>query len=380
MRGMDSNSVDLIYLDPPFNSNRNYEAPVGSKAAGAAFRDAWTLDDIDEAWVEDIEVSDSGLYHFITSAGSIHSDGMKGYLVYMTIRLMEMHRILKDTGSIYLHVDPTASHYLKGIMDAIFGQKNFVNEIIWFYKAMSAAKNHFPRKHDVLLYYCLDNKKGYTFNGDSVREQYDEKTLKRYENPVEFPGGYKAKKNDLGRLPYDVWQIPPIRNVSKEKTGYPTQKPLALLERIIKASSNEGDIVFDPFCGCATTLVAAEKLGRQWIGCDISEKAYELVRDRLVDTLPDDEKIYLEHKTPTRSIIDIGVRSKNIRQVLFAKQKGVCVGCEETLSIKHFEIDHIIATSKGGQNVDDNLQLLCGWCNRTKGNRPMEYLKLQLKG
>ena len=179
----------------------------------------------------------------------------------------------------YLHCDPHASHYLKCMMDAIFGAANFRNEIVWHYKHTGNSKRDFARKHDVILRYVkTDN---WTFNADAVRQPYDAKTVKRYEKPVVFAGKYQAKLNPLGRLCDDVWEIPPIRNVSKEGLGYPTQKPLALLERIIKASSNPGDIIFDPFCGCGTTLDAAHGLNRHWIGIDLTVLALEPMERRL---------------------------------------------------------------------------------------------------
>jgi len=248
MREIVDESIDLIYLDPPFFSNHNYEVIWGDSEEIRSFSDRW-------------------------------AGGINHYLEWMVERLTEMHRILKPTGSIYLHCDWHASHYLKVEMDKIFGYNNFRNEIVWFYPSMSAAKKHFPRKHDVVLFYSKTEE--YTFNGDDVREAYDEKTVKRYKTDVIFPGGYKAEMNEKGRLPYDVWQIPPIRNNSVEKQGYPTQKPEALLERIIKASSNPGDTVLDPFCGCGTTLTVADRLGRRFIGIDISPKACNVMVDRL---------------------------------------------------------------------------------------------------
>ena len=133
LRGLNSESIDLIYLDPPFNSNKNYEAPVGSKAAGAAFKDAWTLSDLDVAWMGLIADEKPALAHTLNAAGHSHGKGMQSYLTMMAVRLLEMRRVLKDTGSIYLHCDPTASHYLKQLMDAVFGQGNFRNEVVWNY-------------------------------------------------------------------------------------------------------------------------------------------------------------------------------------------------------------------------------------------------------
>ncbi len=287
------NSIDLIYLDPPFNSNSKYNLPFKNKDKSLrpveAFKDTWEWTERDVESLRRLERNPltRSLATIVKFAQEIEQkvggrgkSSLASYLLSMTIRLKEMRRVLKDTGSIYLHCDLTAGHYLKLVMDAIFGRKSFRNEIVWFYPSMSAARKQFPKKHDSILFYTKG--KNWTFNGDKVREQYDEKTIRRYENDVIFPGGYKARMNPKGRLPYSVWQIPPLRNVSKERLGYPTQKPLALLERIIKASSNEGDLVFDPFCGCGTTVHAAESLDRQWIGIDISPFSTGLMRERIL--------------------------------------------------------------------------------------------------
>ena len=194
-------------------------------------------------------------------------------------RIKEMHRILKPTGSIYLQMDTKINHWIRCLMDEVFGYGNFRNEIIWFYPSMSPIKNKFVTKHDNILYYAKS--KTFTFNVDSIRDDYDEKTIKRYENKVLFPGGYEAKKNELGKVPYDVWDMKLIRNVSKEKVGYFSQKPKALVERIIKASSNEGDTVADYYLGSGTTAVVCKELNRNFIGCDINPKAIEITNARL---------------------------------------------------------------------------------------------------
>ena len=161
MRGMDSESVDLIYLDPPFNSKKNYAAPIGSKAAGAVFQDTWSLDDVKREWVEGIEADNTATWGVITTAGFTREESSQAYLTYMAIRLLEMRRILKPTGSIYLHCDPTMSHYLKELMDALFGWRNFRNEIVWGYRTGGLGKHWFGRKHDVILFFSKS--KTYTF-------------------------------------------------------------------------------------------------------------------------------------------------------------------------------------------------------------------------
>ena len=202
------------------------------------------------------------------------------YLLNMAIRLKSMRRVLKNTGSIYLHCDPTASHYLKLIMDAIFGFQNFLNEIVWCYKSGGASPSKFfSRKHDVIFLY-VKNKKEYQFNSQL------EKSYNRDFKPYRFKG-VSEYKDDIGWYTMvgmkDYWQIDMVGRTSSERLGYPTQKPLELLKRIIKVSSNEGDLVLDPFCGCGTTLHAAEELKRKWIGIDISQFAAGLVRNRLLN-------------------------------------------------------------------------------------------------
>ena len=181
----------------------------------------------------------------------------------------------------------------------------------------------------------------------------------------------------------DVWaDIRALQGNSKEYNGYPTQKPLALLERIIKASSNEGDIVLDPFCGCATACVAAENLGRKWVGIDLSPKAIELVNVRLKGAMGDlfhDRLVTARTDIPRRTDIDAPIPYRQNRHVLFGKQEGRCNGCKTEFPFRMFEVDHVIPRSRGGIDHIDNLQLLCTHCNRTKGDRPQEYLIARLK-
>ena len=190
----------------------------------------------------------------IETSRATYGDDMAAYLCFMAIRLLEMRRILKDDGSIYVHCDPTSSHYLKQLMDAVFDVANFRNEIIWTYGLGGSSPKRFSRKHDVILFYTKSNR--YTFN-----------------KPQTPATSQRLKGQMKGAT--DVWDIPSLNNMAKERTGYPTQKPLALYERIIAASTNEGDIVLDPFCGSGTTLLAAQRLGRKWIGVDSSPTALE---------------------------------------------------------------------------------------------------------
>lgn len=371
VRGINTGCIDLIYLDPPFNSKADYAAPIGSVAAGAAFKDTWTLTDIDIAWVDLIETRYPRVHRVINAALS-NSD--KAYLIYIAVRLLELHRVLKDTGSLYLHCDPTMSHYLKLLLDALFGPDKFRNEIVWHYTGGGRSKSYFSRKHDILFWYARG--KACTFNIDAVRVPY-KNTSGYAQGGIVAKSGKHYTPNPAGTPVDDVWDMPIINPMNKtERTGYPTQKPLALLERIIRASSNAGDMVLDPFCGCATTCVAADRLGRDWIGIDLSNQASALVQRRIKDDQGMFQSIIHRTDIPERS--DLGkvppANSLANKTYLYGQQGGYCNGCGTHFEIQHLDVDHIIARAQGGTDHIDNLQLLCGHCNRTKGTRGPEYL------
>ncbi len=440
--GMNSEIADLIYLDPPFNSKRMYSAPVGTKAAGASFKDMWTWDDINDAYLDKLIDKYPNLVNFIQSIGQMHSKGMMAYVTYMTQRLIEMHRVLKSTGSIYLHCDPTASHYLKNVMDSIFGSNNFRNEITWVRSHQhNLASKRFDNVADIILFYTKSDI--FTFNrqysGISEKElvkkfpYVEEETGRRFTHEkleqasnrkdgdyVRIIDGIKTETSTKlgwrwtqatfderiaenphliywtengrprykrytdeydGRLTTNVWDdIKGLASNSKERTGYPTQKPLSLLHRIIKASSKVGDLVIDPFCGCATTCVAAQQLQRGWIGIDVEEQAVNELINRLSD---DGQDLFTDfiHLTqaPQRTDLQIVLISKTIKQQMFDEQSGDCNGCGGAFEMRNLEIDHIVPKAKGGGDYMENYQLLCGSCNRIKGARPMEYLRTKIK-
>ncbi|MCX8505079.1 MAG: DNA methyltransferase [Alphaproteobacteria bacterium] len=380
LHGMNSASVDLIYLDPPFNSKRLYSAPVGSKAAGAAFKDMWTWEDVNNAYLEGMIEKYPSLAQFILATKDAHSKAMAAYLAYMAQRILEMHRVLANTGSFYLHCDPTASHYLKFLLDGIFGRTNFRNEIIWCYRGGGSSKSNFAKRHDVILRYSKTN--DFVFNDEDIRIPYQAEGMGRKDDAMwgKHKGSDKVyKPNPLGKIPEDWWTINALNANDPERTGYPTQKPLALLHRIIKASSKAGDIVLDPFCGCVTTCVAAQQLGRRWIGIDIEKKSSAI----LIERLGNDAGIFSDfiHRSdiPKRTDIMTIAPDAGIKRRLYDQQHNCCNGCGSAFELRHFDIDHIIPKAKGGGDYYENFQLLCASCNRIKGDRPMEYLMTRLR-
>lgn len=318
-------SVDLIYLDPPFNSNATYNVLFGSKDGTDA---AAQIQAFDDTWHWDTAAAES--FREVVERGGevsramqafrllLNDSDMLAYLSMMAPRLVEMHRVLKSTGSIYLHCDPTASHYLKILMDAVFGADNFKNEVVWHYGGPSAIESAFARKHDIILFFSKSNR-------HQINQQYGELPEYLFKRARKDPDGRLWVDQNLGKLKPetiekmkqegrvfvtatgklrrkqyldemhgaqidDVWDIPIINSQAKERLGYPTQKPEDLLERIIQASSNEGDLVLDPFCGCGTTVAVAQRLNRQWIGIDITHLSINLMKHRLQDSFGDQAK------------------------------------------------------------------------------------------
>ena len=271
MRWLPDGAVDLIATDPPFSKGKTFASADGQHK----FADTWHWGEASEADMAAVDGERPGAGALIDFARRFNPN-LAAYLCFMGVRLIEMRRILKDTGSVYLHCDPTASHYLKALMDAVFGEKNFRNSIVWPYHTGGAGKHYYSRKHDIILFFAKSA--NYRHCPIQVRAYYS----KRF---------FGTKTDEDGRdyndvYVRDVWEdIRPLIHPSAERNGYPTQKPLALYERIITASSNEGDLVLDPFCGCGTTLVAAERLGRRWIGVDLWEGGYEMIERRLADNL-----------------------------------------------------------------------------------------------
>ena len=344
-------SVDLVYLDPPFNSNASYnvlfreKSGEESQAQIKAFTDTWEWTVETERTFEQDIIEHSGTPPAVKEMIAafrqfIGRNAMMAYLVMMTPRLVELRRVLKPTGSLYLHCDPTASHYLKIVLDTVFGVRNFRNEVVWrrygSHNDVGQGSRHYGRVHDVLLFYVKSDNPTWNQVFVPLDEKYvastyrnlDENTGRSFTTtPLTGPGGAEKgnpvyewnghtrawrynidtmqRLHDEGRLYYsrtgyprqklyldeskgvpvqDIWaDITSLSGSHKERLGYPTQKPQALLERIIQASSNEGDVVLDPFCGCGTAVAAAQKLNRQWLGIDVTHLAVALMKSRLKD-------------------------------------------------------------------------------------------------
>jgi site-specific DNA-methyltransferase (adenine-specific) len=418
-------SVDLIYLDPPFNSKADYNVIFGDRqsktspqAQITAFEDTWH-------WNEDSAKTLQELYDINGDLAELldllvrrlgHND-LSAYLVMMSARLIELHRVLKPTGSLYLHCDPTASHYLKVILDVIFDAKNFRNEIIWKRTSAHSDSKTCGNTHDVLLLYAKSQK----FLWNKQYQDYDESYIQSHYRRVDengrryrtgdltamglSGGGYTYEWNgvtklwrlppekmqelhDQGRVHYtkngtaeyiryldempglplqDVWDdISPVNSQAKERLGYPTQKPLSLLERIIQASSNENDIILDPFCGCGTAIHAAEKLNRQWIGIDITHLAISLIESRLKESFPGIKFEVFGTPKDLASAKDLAKRDKYQFQwwacslvdvaPYQGKKKGADTGIDGMKYIADMEKGKeikrkIILSVKGGENI-----------------------------
>ena len=327
-----SESVDLIYLDPPFNSKSKYNLPFKGelrKDAGPveAFKDTWHWGEFEEEKLAELKSGMAtkpiaGVIEFARMVNQEAKPSKKistgAYLLNMAIRLEAMKRVLKKTGTIYLHCDPTASHYLKLIMDALYGRDGFRNEIIWQYFMGGKSTKDFARKHDVILRYVAGSE--WTFHRSKIKRRLD-----FIPSLVDESVDAESGKDELGYYSMvhcpDVWQIKSVFNMSKEYKGYPTQKPLALLERIIEASSNPGDMVLDPFCGCGTAIHAAERLGRRWMGVDISTFAAGLMRERIISNFEHISAADIQVNGVPRTIEDAKRLAKNNP---FEFEKWIC--------------------------------------------------------
>ena len=420
LRGMNSETVHLIATDPPFNKNRDFQATPDSLAAGARFKDRWRWDDdVQDEWTDSIKDDWPAVESVIAGAQLACGDDMGAFLCWLGVRLMEMQRILRLDGTLYLHLDRTAVAYVKCLLDGIFGRNNFITEIIWNYGTPSGGRagGKKPIKsHETLLVYAKQYSK-HTYNKQYT--PYSENYRTKWFRHADADGRHyrtRKRKGEIIRQYLDESPGVPLSdtwtdirslygssgwfpNNRGEITGYPTQKPLALYRRIIEASSNEGDTVLDPFCGCATTPVAAEQLGRQWVGVDIWDKAHETVLNRLAEegmltvekkplqfwtkrvhyeTEPprrtDGNELAapsLKLKTPRATEPWEKLTHRQIVRVLEVAQRSngnvICAGCGRELEREFMELDHITPRSDGGENHIGNRILLCRPCNGRKG-------------
>lgn len=430
LRGLEKDSVDMIYLDPPYNSKKAYSAPIGTKAEGQKFDDTWRWTELDTAWLGEIDRRCAPLSSVIESVRAVRGDGDAAYCAMMGIRMIQMNRVLKPSGSIYLHCDDTANHLLRFCMDAVFKKGRYLNEIVWRRYGSHNDPKKWGRVCDRILYYAG---KGKTWNPPLI--PLDKDTLDRdYRNKDEkgrfstsplharglTGGGYEGVWRGIrdvwkfnlteldkldeqgliywppkGKVPrrkvyYDPNSGKPMADLmddigyvsGKEYTGWKTQKPLALLQRLIRASSNPGDLVLDPFCGCATACVAAEIEGRQWIGIDACKAANDITRVRLSEVAIDwlDEKVKVFHIPPKNlELVETNRKSRNYRtsdniDLLYGNQRGDCPGCGGHYRVKDFHMGHIVPITKLGGDEVANLQLLCGHCNSTKADGTMNDL------
>ena len=426
LRGMNSETVDLIATDPPFNTKRNRAGSAGFYVDNwkwgdtGKLPDQWAWNEVHPVWLEQIKDDNPALYEVIEAARACHGEDIAAFLCFLSVRLLECHRVLKPAGSIYLHCDHTASGYIRMAMDAVFGHTNFRNEIVWCYTGPSNTKRWFPRKHDTIFYYVKSN--AAQFNFEEVRIPY----VKLETGNTSGIFKQAATLDAGGKIPEDYWLesrdgMTPVGRSKNERTGSPDQKPLALYERIILASSNPGDLVLDPFAGCATTIIAARKHGRRWVGIDRrtdarfhvvmrimnikAQDAEELRTKRpdLSDYLDSQFARYDAHyrtEAPERTdtgetaapvldpvwkrivheqpawqrlnhaeMRDILQRTQRINAQSMDEEKVVCAGCGRVLEPEFMELDHITPKSDRGENYIPNRILLCGPCNQKKANR-----------
>ena len=453
---MNSETVHLIATDPPFNKSKDFHATPDSLAAGARFQDRWSWrDDIHDEWLLEIQRDHAEVWAVINTAKQVYGDDMAAFLCFMAVRLLEMHRILRSDGSLYLQCDSTASHYLKALLDAVFGAGQFRNQIVWRRNESGAkGSQHAPstwgNNADCLLFYAKSD--SVNFDPRIIRDFDDTELKRRYPKVDEngeryhtkltawcqpsmgprpnlcytfmgfdppYPSGWRLSRERMeeeyakgnivlkdgkverrsyardyrGVSPGNLWADTELLlgAQSSERVGYPTQKPLALYERIIEASSNPGDIVLDPFCGCATTPIAAERLERQRVGVDIWDGAIDVVRQRMEDnrqllaesdprihykTEPPErtdggEEAVLELRTPTGRARTRYTPPRQQHGKLLLDLGAFCQGCGRDYSFdpRVLEVDHIRPKSDRGSDAYDNLTLLCPPCNRAKLDR-----------
>lgn len=410
MRGIDSASIDLIATDPPFNSKRSFNAPLGSRAVGQKFDDRWVWDGITDVWYTRYAKNHPPVKEVIEAAAVIEggavdyerkqistgrTNSMAAFLCWMAPRLIEMRRILKPTGSLYLHCDDAADSYLRLLLDAVFGRSAFRNAITWCYKGGGNTKHHFKRKHDTIFWYAMPEagfNRQYRPMSDEAKALFNKKdeSGRLYKKHSIRPDGTERRTyldETPGEQILDWWaDIHSFGTAtqSKERTGWATQKPVALYERIIKASSNPGDLVFDPFAGCSTTIIAAERLNRQWVGCDIDPMAETILAERMDQWLNEQameigrgRRPVEVRKSPPRREDMPPMPKQEMKEVLYREQEAQCANpycSSKGLRIVDFHIDHELPKSRGGPDDLWNRMLLCGNCNTRKSDSSWDDL------
>ncbi len=398
MLGLNAEIADAIITDPPFNSGQmrkddkvkidkkksaHLPYPVDEDGLAArAYKDQWKIGDLSKRELEFIKYKDKDLVRFCQIIGNQHSDGMEAYLLFMASRLLLCHEILKETGSIFLHCDHSANGYLRMLMDAIFGRENFRNEIVWWYKNASRGKRNWAKSHDTILYYAK-NAEHVKFNLDAILVPFESgMTAWRYSK-----GGQADKEMPKGKTPDNVMCIPSLNTMAKERCkDWTTQKPLKLYSRLVKACTKPDDLVIDPFCGCSTTLIAAENAGCEWIGMDINPDRIALLNEQFEKLAIQDLWKGKVHIKEIKSKRDLPKRKDNrpskkkmeyFKTELLKKQRKFegqhhyyhyCAICKNPFSEEYLEIDHIYPKAEGGEWIPKNLQLLCSRCNRRKGS------------
>ena len=473
LRSLNTASVDLVCIDPPFAKSDTFvgdklrpplcpderenemrllhgwgiATPEQADDAGIAwpddpkarggYKDTWAWDeDIHEDWVNGIKATHPAVNMLIEATRYIHGEDTAAYLSFMAIRLIEIHRVLKVTGSLFLHCDHTASGYLRQLLDGIFGKDNFRNEIVWHYNTGGASRRHFSRKHDTIFYYAKSS--ACRFN--TQREAYREEATNHFKETDDQGRAYRIRTlggkdyryyKDEGRVCHDVWDINTLNAVAKERTGYPTQKPAVLAERIIRASTNPGDVVLDCFAGCAYAAVAAERIRqsdpeqeRIWAACDLNLRAWTVFKrqfnkggDLPLLTCNDQttgqqvlgcEPTVTLHgpaELPTRTtsaeveIKPIRTASPRDRRykrastlmtdramlialLQFSAGRAWCCGyisdnLDHSLAYGNYELDHVIPKSAGGTDEIENRAPLCSAHNGLKGNRDITLVELR---
>lgn len=455
LQSLNDGCVDLVCIDPPFGKKQTFEGKLkpplsvderrierelmeswgvydaatayeagleypDQSGTTAKFRDIWAFERLfEEGWLESLKETFPAAWWLIQATRYSHGEQTAAYIGFMLERLVEIKRVLKDTGSVYLHCDHEANAYLRQLMDAVFGAGNFRNEIVWCYTGPSNTTRWFPRKHDTILFYAKSDQA--TFNRDAVRVPYRQLNIQHHDEGGGGIGGNLTAENvgnyrERGKVPEDYWTeesgMTPVGRLANERTGYPTQKPQALARRIIEASSNLGDVVLDCFAGCAYVPVAAELTGRQWVACDMSPRAWTVVRrqfhkqnslrirtegevafDEPLQFRLGDERVIAvrgpnqlperdtpqQDTLPPRTLPTVKYKQKPLetsQQIwdAFVAQYGPeCWYCgRQTRSDRReLHLDHVEPNRRDGTNDDCwNRALACSPCNSDKGSNP----------